>query len=114
MLDFGSEDFDGRDDKARDEQDPPLSVHWSATSSYDIYMVDTPKEANGDEKSEDDPSKKQPKPRHQRRPSKSRHSKNSDHNSPHDSGRDDNCTTLVAENDQMQTANIVQIRIRTR
>ena len=41
-------------------------------------MVDTPKEANGDEKAEDDPSKKQPKRRRQRRHSKSRHSKSRD------------------------------------
>ena len=61
MLDFGSEDFDGMDDEAGDEQDPPPSGNWTTTSSYDIYMVDTPKEANGDEKAEDDPSKKQPK-----------------------------------------------------
>ena len=61
MLDFDSEDFDGMDDEAGDEQDPPPSRHWTATSSYDIYMVDTPKEANGDVKAEDDPSKKQPK-----------------------------------------------------
>ena len=46
--------------------------------SYDIYMVDTPKEGNGDEIAEDDPSKKQPKRRHQRRRSKSRQSKSGD------------------------------------
>ena len=34
--------------------------HWTPTSSYDVYIVDTPKE-NGDETAEDDPSKKQPK-----------------------------------------------------
>ena len=59
-------DFDGMDDEARDEQDPPPSGHWTATSSYDIYMVDTAKEANGEEKAEDDPCKKQPKRRRQR------------------------------------------------
>ena len=41
-------------------------------------MVDTPKEGNGDETTEDDPSKKQPKHRCQRRHSKFRHSKRSD------------------------------------
>ena len=41
-------------------------------------MVDTPKEGNGDETTEDDPSKKQPKHRRQRRRSKPRHSKSSD------------------------------------
>ena len=62
--------------------------------------MDTPNEANGDEKAEDDPSKKQLKRRRQRHRPKSRHSKNSDNDSPHDSGKDDNCTTPVAENDQ--------------
>ena len=42
MLNFGSEDFDGMDDKAGDEQDPPPSGHWTATSSYDICIWWTP------------------------------------------------------------------------
>ena len=63
MLDFDSEDIDGMDDDAGDEQEPPPTGRWTATSSYDIYMVDTPKEGNGDETAEDDPSKKQPKRR---------------------------------------------------
>ena len=68
-------------------------------------MVDTPKKGNGDEAAEDDPSKKLPKRQRQRRRSKSRHSKNSDNsargnNSPVDSRRNDDCTTLVAEHDQ--------------
>ena len=58
MLDFGSEDIDGMDDDAGDEQEPPPTGRWTATSSYDIYMVDTPKEGNGDKTAEDDPSKK--------------------------------------------------------
>ena len=49
MLDFDSEDIDGMDDDAGDEQEPPPIGRWTATSSYDIYMVDTPKEDNGDE-----------------------------------------------------------------
>ena len=56
-------------------------------------MVDTPKEGNGDETAEDDPSKKQPKHRRQRRRSKSRHSKSSD------SGTRDNNTPDSAEDD---------------
>ena len=44
MLDYDSEDIDGMDDDAREEQEPPHIGHWTATSSYDIYMVDTPKE----------------------------------------------------------------------
>ena len=58
-----SEDIDGMDDDAGDEEEPLPTGHWTATSSYDIYMVDTPKEGNGDETAEDDPSKKQPKRR---------------------------------------------------
>ena len=48
MLDFGSEDIDGMDDDAGDEQEPPPTGRWTATSSYDIYMVYTPKEGDGD------------------------------------------------------------------
>src|SRR4051812_14195145 len=78
MLNFDSKDIDGMDDDAGDEQEPPPTRHWKATSSYDIYMVDTPKEGSGDGTVEDDPSKKPPKRRRQRRRSKSRQSKNSD------------------------------------
>ena len=78
MLDFDSEDIDGMDADAGDDQEPAPIGHWKATSSYDIYMVDTPNEGNGDEIAEDDPSKKQPKSRRQRRRSKSRQSKSGD------------------------------------
>ena len=37
MLDFGSEDIDGMDDNAGDEQEPLPTEHWTTTSSYDIY-----------------------------------------------------------------------------
>ena len=60
MLDFDSEDIDGMDDDAGDEEEPLPTGHCTATTSYDIYMVDTPKEGNGDETAADDPSKKQP------------------------------------------------------
>ena len=66
MLDFDSEDIDGMDDDVGDEHEPTPIGHWKATSSYDIYMVDTPNEGNGDEITEDDPSKKQPKRQRQR------------------------------------------------
>ena len=72
MLDFDSEVIDGMDADVGDDQDLAPLGHWKATSSYDIYMVDTPKEGNGDGTMEDDPSKKQPKRRRQRRRSKSR------------------------------------------
>ena len=44
-LDYGSEDIDNMDDDALEEQaqKPPLTGRWIATSSYDVYMVDTPK-----------------------------------------------------------------------
>ena len=54
------------------------------------------KEGNGDEKAEDDPSKKQPKPQHQRRRSKSRQSKNSE------SGTGDNNTPDCTEDNPLQ------------
>ena len=50
MLDFDSEDIDGMDDNAGDEEEPLPIGHWIATSSYDIYMVDTPKEDNDEER----------------------------------------------------------------
>ena len=63
MLDFDSEDIDGMDTDAGDEEEPAPIGPWKATSSYDIYMVDTPKEGERDGTAEDDPSKKQPKRR---------------------------------------------------
>ena len=64
MLDFDSKDIDGMDDDAGDDQEPAPIGHWKTTSSYDIYMVDTPKEDNGDDKKdpvEDKPPEKQRK-----------------------------------------------------
>ena len=58
MLDFDSEDIDGMDADEGDDGEPAPTRPWKATSSYDIYMVDTPKEGNGDGTTEDDPSKK--------------------------------------------------------
>ena len=75
MLDFDSDDTDDMDVGAGDDSEPPPMGCRTATSSYDIYMVDTPKEGNGGGTSEDGPSKKKPKRRRQRRRSKSRHSK---------------------------------------
>ena len=94
MLDYGSEDIDGMDDDAGEEQaqNPLFTGRWTTTSSYDVYMVDTPKEGNGDNEKnpvEDTPPETQPKHRHQRRRSKSRRGKDSntgtrDNNTPHD------------------------------
>ena len=47
MLDFNSKDIDGMDDDAGDEQEPPPTGRWTATSSHDVYMVDTPREGTG-------------------------------------------------------------------
>ena len=58
MLDFDSEDIDGMDADEGDDEEPAPTRPWKATSSYDIYMVDTPKEGEGDGTTEDDPSKK--------------------------------------------------------
>ena len=96
MLDFDSEDIDGMDDDAGDNQEPAPTGHWKATLSYDIYMMDIPKDGNGEGTAEDDPSKKQPKRRRQRRRSKSHHSKNGD------SGTGDNNTPDSAEDNHLQ------------
>ena len=79
MLDFDSNDTDGMDVSAGDDSEPPPMGRWTATSSYDIYMVDTPKEDDGDKKdtTEDKTLGQKPKRRRRRR-SKSSHSKNSD------------------------------------
>ena len=73
VLDFDFEDIDGMDDDAGDVQNPPLTRQWTATSPNDIYMVDTPKETNGDEAVEDNPSGGKTKHGHLRRHSKPRH-----------------------------------------
>ena len=49
MLDFDSEDIDGMDADEGDDQEPAPIGHWKATSSYDIYMVDTPKDGHAEE-----------------------------------------------------------------
>ena len=70
MLNFDSEDIDDMNEDAGDEQEPAPTGRRTTTSSHDIYMVDTPKEGNGEETAEDAPSK-QPKRRRQRHRSKS-------------------------------------------
>jgi hypothetical protein len=44
MLDYASEDIDSMDDDAgaKPGQNPPITGRWTATSTYDVYMVDTP------------------------------------------------------------------------
>ena len=43
------------DDDADKEQgqDPPFTGHWTATSSYDVYTVDTPKGSSNDKEEPD-------------------------------------------------------------
>ena len=95
-LAFDSEDINGMDADEGDDQEPAPIGNWKATSSYDIYMVDTPKARDGDEKTEEDPSKKQPKRQRQWHRSKSRQSKNGD------SGTGDNITPDSAEDNPLQ------------
>ena len=96
MLDYASEDIDGMDDDAGDEQgqDPPYTGRWTATSTYDVYMVDTPKEDDNEGKKdpvEDKPAEAPPKRRRQGRRSKSHREKDSN------SGTEDNNTPENAE-----------------
>ena len=104
MLDFDSEDIDGVDDDAGEEQEPPPTGHWTATSSYDIYMVDTPKESDGNKATEDNPPEKQSKHRRHRRRSKSRQRKNGD------SGTGDNTTLDSAEEHPLQQNSVQEDR----
>ena len=99
MLDYGSEDIDGMDDDADKEegQDPPFSGRWTATSSYDVYMVDTPKKASDDDKGDpvaNKPSETQSKRRRPKRRSKPRRSKDGN------TGTGENSTSGDAENNE--------------
>ena len=50
MLYYGSEDIYGMDDDVGEEKadNTPFVGCWTATSSYDVYMVDAPKEGDSD------------------------------------------------------------------
>ena len=64
MLDFDSEDIDGMDDDAGDDQEPAPIRHWKATPTHDVYMVDTPKGSDNEEQrdaAKDNSPEKQPK-----------------------------------------------------
>ena len=96
------------DDDLGDKQEPPPTGRWIATSSYDIYMVDTPKENNGEQRkdaTEDNPLEKQTKHQCQRRRSKACHSKNSNNgtrknNTPKDSKDNDDPVDPAMEQDE--------------
>ena len=82
MLDYALEDINDMDDDAGDEQgqDPSFTGRWTTTSTYDVYMVDTPKEDDDDGRKdpvEDKPAEAPPNHRRLRHRSKSRHEKDS-------------------------------------
>ena len=83
MLDFDSEDIDGMDADEGDDEEPAPIGPWNATPSYDVYMVDAPKD--DDEERKDAPKacslEKQSKRRRKRHP-KSCLDRNSDHTDP--------------------------------
>jgi len=96
MLDYGSEDIDviNADADKEQGQDPPFTGRWTATSSYDVYMVDTPKKASDDDKEdpvENKPPKTQSKYRRPKRRSKSHRS---------NAGTGENSTPDDAENNE--------------
>ena len=116
MLDYDPEGIDGMDDDAGEEQaeNPPFIVRWTATSSYDIYMVDAPKEYSGDDKEdpvEDEPPEIQPKRRHQRRRSQPRCRKDNnigigDNNTPDAAGDREDPDEQTAEQDDREDGQV--------
>ena len=116
MLDYGSEDINGMDDDAGEEQaqNPSFTGRWTATSSYDVYMVDTPKEDNSDDEKnpgEDKPPETQPKHRRQRCRSKSRRGKDSntstrDNNTPDDAEDQEDPVEPTSEQDGREDGKI--------
>ena len=116
MLDYGFEDLDGIDDDAEEEQgqNPPLTGRGMVTSSYDVYIVDTPKETNDDDKEdpvEDKPPETQPIRRCQRRHSKSRHAKDSNtgtgaNNTPDDAENNEDLAEVTFEQEEQETGKL--------
>ena len=84
MLDSDSEDINGMDNDAGVEEEPLLTGHWTPTSSHDVYMVDTPKENNDEERKDvvKGGSLEQQSKRWRKRHSKSRLGRNNDHIDP--------------------------------
>ena len=70
MLDYASEDIHGMDDDADAEpsQVPTVMGRWTATSTYDVYMVDTPDKKNNQDNPSPDEDKPVDKPPKHRRP----------------------------------------------
>jgi hypothetical protein len=93
MLDYASEDINDMDDDVGTEsgQNPPITGHWTATSTYDVYMVDTPKKKDDDSAQdpiEDKPVEAPPKHRHQWRRSRP--------------GREKESNTRTTDNDTLE------------
>nr|XP_020162949.1 FK506-binding protein 4-like [Aegilops tauschii subsp. strangulata] len=116
MLDDASEDIDGMDDDARSEpgQNPPITGRWTATSSYDVYIVDTPEKKDDDgtqDPIEDKPVEAPPKHRCQRRRSRSRREKESntgtrDNNTPDNAEDSDHPVEPVFERDEWEEGQV--------
>ena len=116
MLDFGSEDIDGTDDDADEErgQNTPFIGRWTTASSYDVYMVDTPKETNNDEKEDpvkDKPPETQPQHGRQRRRSKSRRIKDNntdtgENNTPDEAEYNENPLEVTSEQDEREDVHV--------
>jgi hypothetical protein len=72
MLDYASEDIDSMDNDvdAESSQVPPVTGRWMATSTYDVYMVDTSDKKDDEDNQnpeKDRPVDEPPKRRRQRR-----------------------------------------------
>ena len=116
MLNYGSEDIDGMDDDADQEQgqNPPFTGRWTATSSYDVYMVDTPKATNDDDKEnpvENKPRETHPKRRPPRRRSKSRRSKDNNtgiekNNTPDDAENNEDPVKVTSEQEERENGQV--------
>ena len=82
MLDYASEDINGMDDdvEAKPGQNLPITGRWTTTSTYDVYMMDTPEKKDDDDTQdpdEDKPVDEPPKRRRQRRSSQSHRARES-------------------------------------
>ena len=71
MLDYDSKDIDGMDDDAGDDQEQAPNGRRKATPAHNVYIVDTPKGSDNEEKrdvAKDNSPNKQTKRRRKRRP----------------------------------------------
>ena len=116
MLDYASKDIDGMDDDTGPElgQNPPITGRWKATSTYDVYMVDTPEQKDDDgtqDPDEDKPVDEPPKHRRQRRRSRSCWAKDSntgtgDNDTPDNAEEPDHATEPAVEHDEREEGQV--------